>query len=206
MLLLYYLWGLGAGAAAAAPPDQWYPSYPDRPQRALPRHRWPAMMVEPIDPIPRPAPPTDLTWYVPITAWQRQPLWRPAGASVLPPPLVCPGVIVRWYPSYPTQVLPRSTHALRPSEVHPLSVQQAIASVVHWQGIYPAQLHTRARRPLGGATLVFAQPTVPTIPSTCIEWTDETLTAPQLTAEAALSPNLAVETLASPSLAEEDLC
>lgn len=207
MWLLYYGWGLFAGAAGAPPPTFFTPSYPTWLPRLRPRHLFPWNGVTPTLPIPNPAPPAQLSWQG----------WQPAQH---PPRIVVPrlGAIAAPISTLPVLV-PTLGRAIYPSQfwptrrplvpfvVAPVS-SSAIAGNVNigsWRPRYPDQLWPRPAVRLGQTVLVTV-PTTTVISAICVEITDEDLTGPDLTGEAVADPTLTGETLTSPTLTGEDLC
>lgn len=211
-MLPWYLW-FGGAAATPVTDRKWLAVYPDRVVRARPRDTRPSFMVEPILPIPRPAPPTDLDW---LTIYPDRPVrscvqTQPSGGqNLLPPGVALPDSDLRWAPIYPGP-LRRLRRPAISQLVAPLGVQTAIAQTLHWTPIFPdhfpAQLRARRRPGSPGLTAVFPPDLYGTPDSgICIEWADEAIVLPQMTAEVITLPAITEETLISGTLAEETLC
>jgi hypothetical protein len=165
----------------------WLPVYPDRLQRPSTTAAW--TFVQNLDPIPTPAPPTELIW---LPAY---PVQLHQAARVAAPPFqfrwpMVPVSDLRWLPRYPMQLRrPRLLPAAIPAWFGTLGVQQAIPIFASWRPTYPASLRRPAQGPRSQAVYPIQGSTILTAVA-CVEWTGETTTRPVLTPETFTRPQM----------------
>lgn len=170
----------------------WLPVVPDLLPR--PSRRAFDVCVQNLDPIVNPAPPTELTW---LPSYPDRLVRRLTPPSRMPAVFRDPQVPVpdlRWLPNYPAR-LPRLRlyPSRQPAVFAPSPAILRVAVTGQWRPTYPTLLRRALRRPqsllvvpIAPATLLAAAP--------CVEWTEETLTRPQLTGQTCARA-LAVETI-----------
>lgn len=204
-LLLFSLWAMSSGTVTV-PPTQWYPRYPDRVERARPRHHWPALMPSTVSPIPLPTPPTELTWLGHAPAFVMRARRSPPDCFTLQLPIATPMMSgMPWEPGYPDLIVRRATPRLTGYAL-PFGVFSVPTSgSLNWLTTYPARLWPRRALPLTLTSVPWV-PTTIVSTATCIAWTAETLATPLLTSETAVFPTVTTETLTTPTVTEEDLC
>jgi hypothetical protein len=158
-------------------------------------------------PIPRPAPPTELTWHPTYPDWlQRKPGVRAAQVRLGTSFIGVPFLDLRWRSSYPDRLdrrqLPSADQRFFSGPDFGFLV---VPMTGGWRSLYPSRL-TRLLPVPTGARVWVVDPTTLINAAHCLEWTAEALTTPLLTAEAAVSPSFTEEALTYPQLIEEDLC
>lgn len=185
----------------------WYPCLPaPLPVRSfLRKGLQPAWAYGTLSPIPRPAPPTELTWHPTYSDGQRRrrdPRWLRAGA-VSPVLHTLFFAAEAWKPVYPDRIL-RSRRPIPPPPFQ-IGAIAAIPTTGGWRPTFPDRIVRRPPTRTGLMAWV-VDPTTLINAAPCVEWTDERLTAPQLTLETLTAPQLVPEALTNPGFAEEDLC
>jgi hypothetical protein len=186
----------------------WLPHYPDylRPPRRLPTTSQ-RFLVFDANPIPRPAPPTELTWhptYPDVTRAKTS--VRPSQIRLGTSFIGVPFLDLRWKAVYPNRLnrlqLPTADQRFAAA---PDWSFLAVPTTGGWRPTYPDRLN-RLLPVRTGARLWVVDPHTLITATGCIEWTEETIVSPLLTTEAVVSPMMIEETLVSPTLTEEDLC
>lgn len=186
------------------------PVYPDRVGRS-PRRPLGGLSPINVEPIPRPTPPTDLTWrpcYPDRPRRQVLPLACLTGA-VLPLAGLTLYAPLVWLPIYPSRI----THKVLPTALQTatapfqISAILQIAKTIPWRPQFPDRLPRRfPNRTIASAVELIDPYVIGKLPIICIELHDETLILSGLDTEVLLDAALAEETCVSPILAEETLC
>jgi hypothetical protein len=168
--------------------------YPDRLRRS-PGYggQTQTFVAGPLEPIPNPPPPTELTW------WPHYPDRLSRAGSVLAPPSLfqwpmVPIANTEWRASYPDRLRRKTLPvADMPAWFGILGVQSAIATGMFWSASYPSLLRralsvppSQTVYPIQGSTILTA--------ASCVEWTDETVVRPELTEEGFRRPGMACQT------------
>lgn len=192
---------------------QWLPKMPDW-IPAPPSLRSGAQLVEAqnLDPIPRPAPPTELTWQGSAPVWiapldtvRQTPAALRAPAFVIGQPAVSD---LRWLPSMPAWIAarPRNRAVWPHRDAREVGALLDLPKIGGWRPIAPASIpRMRVLRPLGG----YVSPPAPLTlldGAFCVELTSETLINPAMIEEFLLPPRLLDEILIRPMLTDEEIC
>jgi hypothetical protein len=193
------------------PPDDWLPSYPDRPP---PPRRTPAPVLASQPPhtpaiFPVPDDLASLTFLpsfphrVPHLTTTREQTGASAGAWAVSGvhPLVWQG----WAPpQVPTRRTPLGAHPT--SSAAPLGQFVVTAQRLGWQARFPDRVPHRRPPVWTGGLLWTVDPSIPAAAVVCTDLAADTLTSPALIAATFTHPRLLNEGLGSPALIDEDLC
>lgn len=186
-----------------AEPYKSFVFYPDRFYPIPSRGPIPTL-VQPISPLPNAAAP-DGGWSQ--TSWlPRRPASRlSAGLAAMPIPNPVVMIPLRFRPLIVDVMRRKSSVAWMPQTAFPFGAQIIIAQQRFARAIYPDYLYRRTL-PRVGTSLWQVTPSIVIQDVICVEWTDETLTRPQLTGEILLRPQMIGEVLIRPQVTGEDLC
>ena len=188
----------------------WLPIYPDLLLRVDTSGLFAnPFTVENLDPIPRPAPPTELTWLPRYPDW----IAPPRSLDVSAQQAVArwwglPLFDFRWWPILPDWLeeadldtaLQQTMAPLTPSTYPAIAVRQA------WEPQIPALFF--APPPLTqGTPHQLVIPLAALVDSTvCVQWGSEAVTVPDFLTETTTAPDFLAEALTRPALTTEGIC